>query len=301
MEKYKISAKSWITIVILSILSALALRFNTRPSLYVGLVVAAIGILFIGFNSNKVMGGILGIITLGGGLFLRRFYPEVSTLTGEKLEAFLIKLNEYNSFLEKYLILIIVLGGLIGLLGGAVGEITREDRSNKFSTNRITYIAIFVALSVAINTARVGSISFGGFPIILSGYFLGPINGFIVGALADVIGFIVRPSATGGFNPLFILTSALTGFIPVVLTRLLGERYPNFSFLKVLAGVFVGQIITSVIMVPFFRVILFGGNTFLFFASSALARQAFNIPLYGFLINMVNESLKRSVNFDRIR
>ena len=160
---------------------------------------------------------------------------------------------------------------------------------------------MFVALSVAINTARVGSISFGGFPIILSGYFLGPINGFIVGALADVIAYIIRPSAGGGFNPLFILTSALTGFIPVVVTRLLGEKYPNYNFPKLFAGIFVGQMLTSVIMVPFFRVMLYGENTFIFFASSAFIRQAFNMPLYAFLINTVNESLRRTVNFERIK
>ncbi|NLD18364.1 MAG: folate family ECF transporter S component [Tissierellia bacterium] len=301
MDRYKLSMKSWITIVILAILSAVAIRFNTRPKLYVGLVVAMIGVLFIGFNSNKVIGAILGVLTIGSGFILRGYYPEVSKLTGEKLEAFLKGYNAYNEFLSQYFILFIILGGLIGLLGGAVGEITKEERTNKFSTNRITYIAMFVALSVAINTARVGSISFGGFPIILSGYFLGPINGFIVGALADVIAYIIRPSAGGGFNPLFILTSALTGFIPVVVTRLLGEKYPNYNFPKLFAGIFVGQMLTSVIMVPFFRVMLYGENTFIFFASSAFIRQAFNMPLYAFLINTVNESLRRTVNFERIK
>ena len=195
----------------------------------------------------------------------------------------------------------ILAGVIVGFLGGGIGKIFDEERSGKFSTHRITYIAIFVAMSVAINTARVGSISFGGFPIILSGYFLGPINGFIVGALADVVGFLIRPSSAGGFNIAFVLTSALTGFIPVLVTRLLGEKYPNYSFIKVLIGVFVGQIITSVLMSPFFMVMFYGKNTFIYYAGKAFFKQIISIPIYAFLINTVSDSIGKTVDFAKAR
>lgn len=299
MKKLNMSTKRWIMVIGLAILSVIAIRFNTKPKLYVGYLFSLIGIFFIGLNLNKLYGAITGGGIVALGLLVRKFYPEVSKLTGEKLEAFMVDFNNYQDFIGKFFLLFIAIGALIGFIGGAAGEIVEEDRTDKFSTNRITYIAIFVALSVAINTARVGSISFGGFPIIMSGYFLGPINGFIVGAVADVVGFIIRPSSSGGFNPAFVLTSALTGAIPVVVTRFLGEKYPNFSLAKVIIGTFVGQMVTSVIMVPFFRVFFFGGNTFLYFAGKAFIKQIISIPIYGFLITTVNESLKRTVNFDK--
>lgn len=300
MKKLNISMKSWITIVILSLLSAVAIRFNTKPEIYSGFVFALIGILFVGFYvENKFVGGILGVIISSAGLALRNFYPQASKLQGDKLEAFLLEFNKYAAFISKYFLLMIAIALLVGIVGGAVGEVIGEERGKKFSTHRITYIGIFVALAVAINSARVGSVSFGGFPIILSGYFLGPINGFIVGGLADVVGFIIRPSSTGGFNPLFVLTSALTGLLPVLVTKFLGEKYPKYSLVKILIGIFVGQMITSVIMVPFFRVILYGGNTFWYFALQALTKQVISIPIYVFLIKAVNDKVTKTVNFEK--
>ncbi len=95
------------------------------------------------------------------------------------------------------------------------------QRSRNFLNPRsIAYASLFVALSVVINTFRIGSVSFGGVPIIFSGYVLGPVMGFIVGAMADIVGFIVRPSGNA-FNPVFVLTSALTGMLPILVTKLL--------------------------------------------------------------------------------
>lgn len=300
--KNNLSAKTWITIAILAILSAVAIRFNTKPEIYTGFIFALVGILFIGFYAeDKILGGLLGLVVAGAGLALRNFFPQGSTLTGEKLEAFMVQFNNYQDFIGKYFWAMLLLAGLMGLLGGAIGNVIKEDRTDKFSTYRITYIAIFVALAVAVNTARIGDISFGGFPIIISGYFLGPINGFIVGALADVVGFIIRPSATGGFNPLFVLTSALTGLIPVLVTNLLGEKYPKYSLVKVLIGIFIGQMLTSVVLVPIFRVMLYGGNTIWYFATQAFLKQILSIPVYAFLVKTVNDKISKTVSFQKVR
>ena len=303
--KRDISMKSWITIVILGILSALTMRFNTKPELYTGFVFALVGVLFVGFYAeDKTLGGILGAAIVGLGLLIRNYWPQIPTHKDpEKLAALMDKYNAYKEFLAKYFIVLILAGALVGFIGGMIGKVIEDDRklNKKFSTYRLTYLAIFVALSVVINTARIGSVSFGGFPIILSGYFLGPVNGFIVGAVADLVGFIIRPSSSGGFNPLFILTSALTGLIPVLVTRLLKEEYPKYSFIKVLAGIFVGQMLTSVIMVPFFRVMLYGNNTFIYFATRAFTKQIVSIPIYAFLVVTIAEKVGANLNFKKIR
>ena len=175
------------------------------------------------------------------------------------------------------------------------------QKNSKLTTKSIAYAAIFVALSVAINTVRIGSVSFGGFPIILSGYALGPLMGFMIGGLADIVGFLIRPSATGGFNPLFILTSALTGAIPVIVTAMLGDRYPKFKLWKIIVGVLVGQTITSVILVPIFRSLLYGKNTVWYYMVKAGAKQAVSIPIYGVLIKAVLDPLIKIFNFRDIQ
>jgi ECF transporter S component (folate family) len=170
-------------------------------------------------------------------------------------------------------------------------------RVSFLTTKKIAYAGIFVALSVAINTLRIGSISFGGFPIIFSGYALGPVLGFIVGGLADIVGFIIRPSSTGGFNPIFTLTSALTGAIPVIVTSALGNKYPNYKFGKILVGVLIGQTITSVIIVPLAISILYGKNTFWYYMTSAAIKQAVSIPVYSILIISINKILSKQFLF----
>lgn len=171
------------------------------------------------------------------------------------------------------------------------------QKNSKMTAKTIAYASIFVALSVAINTVRIGSVSFGGFPIILSGYALGPVMGFMVGTLADLVGFIIRPSSTGGFNPLFILTSALTGAIPVIVTGMLGDKYPTFKLWKLLVGILVGQAITSVILVPIFRALLYGKNTVWYYMVKAAAKQAVSIPVYAVLIKAVLDPLTKLFNF----
>ena len=170
-------------------------------------------------------------------------------------------------------------------------------KESRFTTKKIAYGAIFVALSVAINTMRIGSISFGGFPIIFSGYALGPLMGFIAGGLAVVACFLISLSSTGSFNPLFTLTSALTGAIPILITRLLGDKYPDYKLWKIFIGIFVGQTITSVIMVPIFTSLLFGRNTIWFYMWKAGIKQALSIPVYAILLKAINDIIIKQFDF----
>lgn len=68
---------------------------------------------------------------------------------------------------------------------------------------------------------------------------LGPVYGGLVGAIADIVGFIVRPM--GGYNPLFTLTNALVGILPFFLFR---KKEP-FQFWNVLLCVAITQVICS--------------------------------------------------------
>lgn len=102
-------------------------------------------------------------------------------------------------------------------------------------------------------------IGFGPFPVIFAGLVFGPRAGAIVGALGDVSGFIMSP-AGGIFMPHFTLSAALTGALPPLVLRFFPRKpYVNeYSFTQLLLAVGTGQIITSVLMTPFFLYKLFG-------------------------------------------
>lgn len=171
------------------------------------------------------------------------------------------------------------------------------NKKSFFTVKKIAYAGIFIALSVAVNSMRIGSVSFGGFPIIFSGYALGPLFGFIVGGLSDLVGFLIRPSSTGGFNPLFTLTSALTGAIPVIITSALGDKYPKFNLWKIFIGILVGQAITSVVLVPIFISVLYGKNTVWYYMISAAIKQAVSIPVYSILLKAINDIISKQIDF----
>ena len=150
-------------------------------------------------------------------------------------------------------------------------------------------IALNIVLSRIITIP--GIINFGGFPIIFAGVVFGPVVGGIVGAVGDVVSFIVRP--TGAFMPHFVLTSALTGIIPGVIIRLLKAKLPKIPLWKIFISILVGQVITSVLMVPYFLNTLFS-TPLMVTMSKAVVKQAINIPAYSIIIKGLVESLSRA-------
>lgn len=167
----------------------------------------------------------------------------------------------------------------------------------KLSVKQITYAAIFIALSIIVNSLRIGMVSFGGFPIILSGFALGPVLGFIVGFLSDFLAFIVRPSATGAYNPIFGLTSAFTAVIPVVIAYALGDRYPKYTLWKIFVGILIGQFLTSVLIAPYFVDKLFLPGTFFIKMIAAAKKQAISVPIYAYLCKVLLDTTTKQIDY----
>lgn len=163
----------------------------------------------------------------------------------------------------------------------------------KMDIKTISISGFLIALNVVLSRIITipGIISFGGFPIIFGGVVFGPIVGGIVGAVGDIVSFIVRP--TGAFMPHFVLTSALTGIIPGVLTKALRNDLDNPKLWKIFIAILVGQVITSVIMVPYFRQILFG-HPFVATMLKAATKQAINIPAYSIIIRILIQALYKA-------
>ncbi len=118
-------------------------------------------------------------------------------------------------------------------------------------TRLVVNCGLMIAISVVLKLVFEMYIPLGGFPslrlnltalpLMLSGILLGPVAGFIVGFISDLLCFIIKPG--GPFFIGFTFASALTGFIPGLIWLLL-KKYPlrhlewfNLAFVTITAGI----------------------------------------------------------------
>ena len=163
----------------------------------------------------------------------------------------------------------------------------------KLNVKTITISGFLIALNIVLSriVSIPGIINFGGFPIIFGGIVLGPVVGGIIGLVGDIFSHIVRP--LGPYMPHFTLTAALTGIIPGIITMVLKNDLKEPKLWKILVAILIGQIITTVLMVPYFRYILFD-HPFVLTMSKAAVKQAVNIPVYSVLIRILIEALYKA-------
>src|SRR6056297_1592713 len=157
------------------------------------------------------------------------------------------------------------------------------------STKKIAYLSFLTALtiiltrilSIRIPIAGVEGvrIGFGALPIIFAGIAFGPVAGGIVGALGDLLGYFINPM--GAYMPHFTFTSFLTGFIPGFMVFYVLKRCRTLPI--VFISIAVGQLITSLILVPYFINTLFG-VPFAVLMPPRLISQLINIPIYAYFI-----------------
>lgn len=182
---------------------------------------------------------------------------------------------------------------------------------------------MFVALTLVFDQLPAPPGKFGnlfrfiGFPVILSGLVLGPAAGFLVGAVSDVLGYLIGPPP-GPYFPGFTLTQATTGALPVLLfswmspnsssvgevagSKPLGSRsaLPGratdesgwTTLLKLTLAILVTKLLCSVVLVSFFLSRLYGIDPLLH-AGPALLVALVHCPLYAWLSLPLMRSLRR--------
>ena len=162
----------------------------------------------------------------------------------------------------------------------------------KISTKKLVYISILIALAIILT--RVFSIripfmgvegvriGFGALPIVFAGAVLGPVAGAIVGGISDLLGFFINPM--GAYMPHFTLTSMLTGLIPGLMICYLFKGKKTFTTLLITIGL--TQLITAIVMVPYFMNSLFG-VPFSVSLPPRIFSQAFSIPLYAYFTKVL--------------
>lgn len=316
---YELGLTNVITAVVLGIFSFYSIS-NLKDSFWIGIVSALVLTALSGALNGAAFGGISSALALLGAIVYKVNYKAAPVFKASKKaiesmgkaaaeEQAALKLEAFNNSLatlDKYKFILFISAILLAFAGRYIylkmkSETVNEVNTEKsyFSARTLSYLAMFIALSVVLNTLRVGPISFGGFPIIYGGLALGPVFGFIIGMVSDLLGFLVRPSGNG-FNLAFTLTSSLTGAIPVLVLRLFGKDPKNKqNFIKVLIGIFVGQTITSVIMVPYFMKLFYGFN-FWERLIKAFSKQVWSIPLYAFIFVSTWKVVSKQVDFKSI-
>ncbi len=119
-----------------------------------------------------------------------------------------------------------------------------------FTLRRLTTMAIFIALQVVlarfagIQVSEGLRVSFEAIPIILAGIWLGPMAGFVVGFLSDLIGTLI--SGYGVYFLPLAITPILNGVLPGLCYRYLFKE--NMNFIKCIAMVVVTEIISSLLL-----------------------------------------------------
>jgi len=134
----------------------------------------------------------------------------------------------------------------------------------RIDTRRLAAMALLIALSVVltrfasvrlpIGGVEALRIGFGSLPIVLAGLMMGAGNGALVGAVADVIGFMLWPM--GPYMPHFTLASALKGAVPAAVMKL--KRGSTQSTPDLFLSIAVGHALVSLLLVPYFLQQLFG-------------------------------------------
>jgi len=166
----------------------------------------------------------------------------------------------------------------------------------KISSHKITTMGLLIALSIILTRIASLRIAIGGvegiriglgrLPIILGGIIFGPLAGGLIGAFSDLLGYFINP--IGAYMPHFTLTSALTGIIPAIVLKLSQKKEPNV--LELGTAIAAGQIITSLVLVPYFLHILFG-LPWEVLMLPRIVSEPIHIFIYTYTINMI---LKRN-------
>ncbi len=124
----------------------------------------------------------------------------------------------------------------------------------KTRTRKLVVCGLLLALSVVLKIVFEVYIPIGGLPtlrinltalpIFLSGILAGPVFGFAVGALSDILCFLIKPS--GPYFPGFTIVSALTGLLPGLIFAFKDKIKIRFQWFNlIIAVVFVIVIFAS--------------------------------------------------------
>ncbi|MDK2896489.1 MAG: hypothetical protein PWP04_609 [Candidatus Atribacteria bacterium] len=112
----------------------------------------------------------------------------------------------------------------------------------------------FASIRINIGGVEGIRIGLGTLPILIAGFMFGPLPGTLVGALTDIIGYLLSPMG-GPYFPHFTLTTALRGTIAGLFAY---SRRPLSPKTKILSAILIAEIGVGLFLTPYFLHTIFG-------------------------------------------
>lgn len=157
----------------------------------------------------------------------------------------------------------------------------------------LTLSGMFIALSVILGFLNLPinqfiEIRFGSLMLAVSGMLLGPGISSVIGALSDIIAFIVKP--TGPFFPGFTISAAISGIIFGFLLHKKEITIWRIFFAECIHTLIVGFILNSL-----WLSILYG-NGFIAVVSSRALKEIIMLPVNTILLTLIIKSTSKVFN-----
>ncbi len=150
--------------------------------------------------------------------------------------------------------------------------------------------AFFIIPAFPVGGAHTVSIGLNVLPVLLSGFFFGPVAGAITGAAADVIKWLLLPR--GAYFPGYTVSMALMGATPALIMQLLNRKpvellhsfklEGSYTITKLFIAIGISQLLYSVGLNTYWTSLL-RGVTMIVLLPARVITQAFTIPVYTLL------------------
>ena len=169
-----------------------------------------------------------------------------------------------------------------------------KNKSDIFAPLRdvrvMTSAALLSAIAIILGFFKIPvtqliEIRFAMLPIAVSGCLFGPIVGGVVGMVADIGGYLVKP--TGPFFPGFTITSLVSG---VIFGCMLYRQKPGS--LRILMSQIVYTIICGVLLNSLWLSMLYG-NGFIPVLTARFVKEMIMIPINTIMLVTIMEPVKR--------
>ncbi len=160
---------------------------------------------------------------------------------------------------------------------------------------KVAYVGIFIAFSIIVNMFSIDvtptmKISFTYFVAFYIGTIFGPIPGFLICFLGDVIGYLLNPS--GVYWPLTGICTGLFAFIPGVVMNAVRFRFKGGVYLKAAISVLLMYLsltcgLGAYSNYLYVKVILYGGvyeKTFRLYLAAKIALSSIVSAVNYFLV-----------------
>lgn len=155
----------------------------------------------------------------------------------------------------------------------------------------LTITAMLVAVAVILGFFKIPitsfiEIRFSELPIALAGALFGPGIGALVGILADIGGFIVKP--TGSFFPGFTISAAVAG---IIFGKIFYQK--ELGIKRILIAQFLYTVIISLVLNSINLAILYG-NTFWALLTVRFTKEVVMYPINVILLALVLKPLSKT-------